>query len=257
MHIMYTTEIRSLIDLQGKDKAIDDLTRGIAGVPLEIQALNDAFEATKSTMNTARDTLIKLQVEKKSGELVIAEKEEEIRKHQRELNMVKDNNAFKALLTEIERAKKDQGETETAVLGLMEAVDKAAAEDKRLQQEVKRMEEEKSLRIKNLETAKADKEIALEAAKADRADFASKIGSEVIEKYEFIRAQRKGLAIVHIKEDTTGHISCGGCNMGLTAQKIVDIKTKDALVFCDNCQRMIYLSKTVSAEAKQAPVTEI
>ena len=248
MNLMHTTEIRSLIDLQAKDSDIDGLAGKIAAVPLEIRALNDDFEQKKSTMNTARDTLLKLQVEKKSRELVIAEKDEEIRKHQRELNMVKDNNAFKALLTEIEGAKKEQDETETAILGLMEAVDKAAAEDKRLQQEVKKLEEEKNLRTRELETAKKDMEIALEAAKTARADSAAKIGAEIIEKYEFIRSRREGLAIVHIREDKTGHISCGGCNMGLTAQKIVDIKTPHALVFCDNCQRMIYLDATVKNE---------
>lgn len=248
MNLMHTTEIRSLIDLQARDKAINDLAGKIAAVPREIQAINDAFEEKRGDMNTAKDALVKLQVEKKAKELVIAEKDEEIRKHQRELNMVKDNNAFKALLTEIERARKDQDETETSILGLMEAVDKAVAEDRRLQQEVKKLEEEKNLRTKELETAKKDMETALEAAKAGRADFAGKIGAEVMEKYEFIRSRREGLAIVHIKEDKTGHISCGGCNMGLTAQKIVDIKTPHALVFCDNCQRMIYLDKTVKAE---------
>lgn len=250
MNLMHTTEIRSLIDLQARDKAMDDLARKIAAVPLEIQALNDTFEEKKSTMNTAKDALIKLQVEKKSGELLIAEKEEEIKKHQRDLNAVKDNIAFKALLTEIERARKDQGETETVVLGLMEAVDKAAAEDKRLQQEVKKLEEEKNLRIKELEAAKTGMETGLEAAKAGRADAAGKIGGEIMEKYEFIRSRREGLAIAHIMEDKTGHISCGGCNMGLTAQKIVDIKTPDALVFCDNCQRMIYLDKTVNSQGQ-------
>jgi len=248
MNLMHTTEIKSLIDLQARDKALDDLARKIAAVPLEIQALNDAFEEKRGTMQTAKDTLIKLQVEKKSNELLIAEKEEEIRKHQRDLNMVKDNNAFKALLTEIERAKKDQDDTETAILGLMESVDRAAAEDRRLQQEVKKLEEEKNVRTKDLSDEKKNMETALNGAKAGRADAAGKISAEIIEKYEFIRAQRKGLAIVHVKEDKTGHISCGGCNMGLTAQKIVDIKTPDALVFCDNCQRMIYMDKTVNAE---------
>jgi hypothetical protein len=246
---MHTTEIRSLIDLQARDKVIDDLARKIAAVPLEIGALNDAFEEKKGVMYTAKDALIKLQVEKKAKELIIAEKEEEIKKHQRELNMVKDNTVFKALLTEIERANKDQDEIETAILGLMDLVDKAAAEDKRLQQEMKKLEEEKNSRTKELEASRINMGTALEAAKAERADFAGKIGAEVIEKYEFIRAQRKGLAIAHIKEDKSGHISCGGCNMGLTAQKIVDIKTPHALAFCDNCQRMIYMDKTVNTNS--------
>ena len=230
------------------DKGLDDLAKKIAAVPAEIKTLDDVFEAEKSAMQTARNTLLKLQVEKKSKELLIAEKEEEIRKHQRELNMVKDNNAFKALLAEIERAKKEQDEAETVILGLMESVDGAAAEDKRLQLEVKKMEEEKGRKTKELEASKNDLEAALGAGKTRRAAFAEKVGGELMEKYEFIRAQRKGLAIVRVMEDKTGHISCGGCNLGLTAQKIVDIKTHDVLVFCDNCQRMIYLDRTVYGE---------
>ena len=232
MRLMHTTETGALITLQTKDTAMDDLVRKIAAIPAEIRALEGAFGEKKNSMTAARDTLVKLQVEKKSRELSIAEKEEEIRKHHRDLNMIKDNDAFKALLSEIAGAKKQQDDIETEILGFLEAIDKAAAEDKRLQQEVKKIEEEKNLRIKDLE-----------AAKTERAGFAAKISGEILEKYEFVRAQRKGLAIVRIKEDKTGKISCGGCNMGLTAQKIVDIKTPDALVFCDNCQRMIYLNQ--------------
>ena len=241
MKLMHTTETGALIALQAKDTAVDDLAKRITSIPEEIRALNEAFEEKKNSMTAAKDALVKLQVEKKAKELSIAEKEEEIRKHQRDLNMVKDNDAFKALLTEIETAKKEQDAIETEILGLLEAIDKATAAEKSQRQEVVKLEEDKNVRSKALEAEKKDCEAALEAAKADRADAAAKISGEIVEKYEFIRAQRKGLAIVHVKEDKSGKISCGGCNMGLTAQKIVDIKTPDALVFCDDCQRMIYL----------------
>jgi predicted nucleic acid-binding Zn-ribbon protein len=141
-------------------------------------------------------------------------------------------------------AQKEQGDIETEILGLLEEIDAAVAEDRKLQQEAEKLEKETSQRIKALEDAKKDAETALLAARSGRADFASGIGAEILEKYEFIRAQR-GLAVAHIVEDKAGRISCGGCNMGLTAQKIVDLKTPDALVFCDNCQRIIYLAKTV------------
>jgi len=241
MKLMHTTETGALIVLQAKDTAVDDLARRITSIPEEIRALNEAFEEKKNSMTAAKDALTKLQVEKKAKELSIAEKEEEIKKHQRDLNMVKDNDAFKVLLAEIEAAKKQQDDIETEILGLLEAIDKAAVAEKSQRQETVKLEEEKNQRSKALEAEKKDCEAALETNKVERADAAAKISEEVVGKYEFIRAQRKGLAIVRVKEDKTGKISCGGCNMGLTAQKIVDIKTPDALVFCDNCQRMIYL----------------
>lgn len=241
MKLIHTTETGALVALQAKDTAIDDLARRITSIPEEIRALNEAFEEKKNSMTAAKEALVKLQVEKKNRELSIAEKDEEIRKHQRELNMVKDNDAFKALLSEIETAKKQQDDIETEILGLLEDIDKAAAAEKVQRQDVVKLEEEKNLRSKALEAEKKDCEAALEGARAGRAGDAAKISEAVVEKYEFIRAQRKGLAIVRVKEDKAGKISCGGCNMGLTAQKIVDVKTPDALVFCDNCQRMIYL----------------
>lgn len=245
MTLMHCTEIRSLIDLQAKDKFITDMAVKIAAIPAEIDALNAAFEEKKGTMNTAREKYLSLQVEKKNNEILIAEKDEEIRKHQRELNAIKDNKAYKALLSEIDAAKQAKDEVETGILVLMEALDKASGEDKQLQQEVKKLEEEKNRKIAELEAAKKDLAAAVEAEKAGRADFVSKISPEIIEKYEFIREQRQGLAIVEVKEDKTGKLSCGGCNIGLIPQKAVDLKRADILVFCDECQRIIYLKKTV------------
>lgn len=242
---MHSTEIKSLIDLQTKDKFILDTGLKIRSVPEEIERLNAIFNEKKASMNTAKETLIKLQVEKKAKELLIAEKDEEIKKHQRDLNMVKENNAFKALLAEIERAKKDQGDIETEILMLLEAVDKAVVEDKKLQQEVAKLEAEKNIKVRELEAEKTALAASLEAAQAERGAYAAKIGPELLEKYEFIKEQRQGVAIVAIKEDKTGKISCGGCNIGLIPQKVVDIKKPDTLVFCDNCQRIIFLPKTI------------
>ena len=245
MKLIHTTETGALADLQAKDRIVDDISGKIAAIPVEIGALNEAFEEKKNSMNTAKETLVGLKVKKKEKELLVAEKDEEMRKHQRDLNMIKDNAAFKALLAEIEHAKKAKDDVETEILGIMDEIDQAVLEDNRLQEEVKKLEKEKDIRTRELEEARKRLEADLEAAKAERAVFAGRISPELTEKYEFIRAQRKGLAIVRVHEDKAGKISCGGCNMGLTAQKIVDIKTPDALVFCDNCQRMIYLDKTV------------
>lgn len=245
MTLMHCTEIRSLIDLQAKDKFIADMAVKIASIPAEIDALNAAFEELKGSMNTAREKYLSLQVEKKNKEILIAESDEEIRKHQRELNAIKDNKAYKALLSEIDTARKAKDDVETEVLVLMESLDKASGEDKKLQREVKQLEEEKNRKVAELGAAKKDLAAAVEAEKSGRSDFVSKISPEILEKYEFIREQRHGLAIVEVKEDRSGKLSCGGCNIGLIPQKAVDLKRPDILVFCDNCQRIIYLKKTV------------
>jgi len=245
MKLMHTTEVRSVIELQARDKVIDGLAARAASIPEEIKALNEAFQEKKASMNAAREALVRLKVDRKAKELLVTEKEEEIRKHQRDLNSVKNNEAYKALQAEIARARSEQDAFETEILGILEAIDAASVEDRKLQQETERLEKENAARIKTLEDSGAEAEKALSAAREQRSVFVSGISAEIAEKYEFIRAQRKGLAVARVIEDKTGRMSCGGCNMTLTAQKTIDVRTPDALVFCDNCQRIIYLERTV------------
>lgn len=246
MALIHTLEARTLIELQNKDSAIDALQKHLDAAPAEIKALNDTFEERKKAMDTAKQELVNLQVEKKENELKIAEKDEAVRKHQRELNMVKENSAFKALLTEIENDKKEKDDIETVILELLEKVDKVSAQDKALKAEVKNLEETKNTRVKQLEAGILSMREQIEAAKIERAAFASQIGAEVMEQYEFIRSQKQGLAIAKVHEDPAGgKISCGGCNISLTPQKAVDVKRRDVLGICDNCGRMLYLEKTV------------
>lgn len=246
MPLIHTLEARALVELQNKDSAIDELQKRLDGVPVETAALNAAFEERKKTMDTAKQELTRLLLEKKENELKIAEKDEAMRKHQRELNMVKENKAFKALLEEIENDKKQKDALETAVLEVLEKIDGAKASDKALQSEVKKLEETKNARVRELEAGASDVRERIKAAKEDRAAFAAQIGAEVMEQYEFIRSQKQGLAVAKVHEDAyNGHISCGGCHIALTPQKAVDVKRRDVLGVCDNCGRMLYLEKTV------------
>ena len=243
---IHTMEIKLLVKLQEKDSAMDDINKKINFFPEEINIIKEKFEEKKSVMEESKNILSQIQVEKKDKEISMAQKEEDIKKHQRELNLVKENNAFKALLTEIERDKKEKDILETDIIVLLEKVDKASAEDKKNREELKKKEEENSFKIKEIDNLKKECESKLEAMVEERAGLAAKISEDMMKKYGRIRDKR-GNAVVEIREDG-GKCFCSGCNMNLIPQKVVDAKKKDFLSVCDNCQRMLYLKKAVFKE---------
>lgn len=246
METIHTTEARALADLQKKDTAIDALKARLADIPLKIKGLNAAFAGKKAAMLAAREAFLSLQSRKKDLELRIAEAEEGIRKHQAQLNQVKDNAAFKALLTEIEGDKAAKDELETGVLTLLEEIDKASVQDKALQAEVKTVEDAKNAEVAALEAAAKEAAAALETASGERAASAGAISPDLLERYEAIRGARAGLALAAVHEEpSTGKLTCSGCHMGLTPQKAVDVKKSDTLTFCPDCRRLMYLEKTV------------
>lgn len=246
MSIIQSSEIKFLVELQEKDSKIDELLNQINLIPEQIQSLENDFEERKKNVELKKDEISKIHVLKKEKEMELLEKEEAIKKHQTELNMVKDNNAFKSLLLEIENAKKSKDEIETEILILMEEIDRKIGEEKKLQEDLKKLEETKNEKIRELEINKKNWEEKLAKLQEERKEYASKIEPSLLSKYEYIRQQRKGVAVVQIKEDHQNRvISCGGCNMALTPQTMINIKKKDIIVLCENCQRMIFSKKTV------------
>ena len=252
MESLRTGEARALVALQRQDTALDALKAKAAAVPVKIEERERTFRAKVESMNGAREALLALQSKKKAVELEIASTEELVRKHQRDLNAIKDNQAFKALLTEIDTCKKKQDELETADLTVMDEIDAATAEDAKLKAEVKVLERAKNAEVEALRAEHLKLEHEAAAAAAARAAAAAAISPDLLDRYEHLRARRAGKAVVEAHEDPkSGKFSCGGCHMALTPQKVLDAKKKDSFAVCEDCRRFLYIEKVVFGEPGQ------
>lgn len=255
MSTLPVKDIKLLIKLQEKDRILDDMRSRACAIPARIQELRDSFEEKKNLASAEKEAATRLQVRKKELELELKEKEDGIRKHETEINQIKSNDAYKALLLEIGKAKKEKDSIETEILKLLEDVDAAVKNEKKVQQALREAEAENQREMAALEAEKNRLEGEIKSLEGERAAFSSGVDSDAVSRYEHIRAQRKGLAVVPIKPRSGkdgGGASCGGCNIALTPQSQVDVKKKDALVICDNCQRIIYSPAHV-AESENAP----
>lgn len=244
MENIKTDEAGALASLQKKDTAIAALSAQAAAVPGRIKALEAALMSRKAALLAGREALATLQLRKKDAELKIAEADEAVRKHQRELNMVKDNDAFKALLSEIEGDKAAKDELETEVLGLLDEMDKAAAREKELAAEF--AAEEAKEKAEAAAVAEEGRALAakLDEARAAREKAAAAISPALMETYEALRASRAGVAVAAVSE-AGGRMSCGGCHMALTPQKALDVTKPGTLVVCPDCRRLMYHEKTL------------
>jgi predicted nucleic acid-binding Zn-ribbon protein len=174
-------------------------------------------------------------------------KEQQIKKHQGELNSLKSNDAYKAMLTEIEFAKQALGKIEEDTLVAMEAIDAAEKDFKAKDQKVKSDENVVKAEIKTIE---AEKQQLLDEEKAKRGErdtFEASIPENLRSHYNAIRTKRGGLAIVPIT-----HNACSGCRMMLTPDKGVQAKKAKNMVVCDSCSRILYLPKETPTDANPA-----
>ncbi|MBD3271029.1 MAG: hypothetical protein GF384_00655 [Elusimicrobia bacterium] len=231
-------EFKLLIDLQERDQRIDAMKAELEDKPLQIQELNEkleekhaAFEALKTETKQAG-----LRHKEKEGEL--QNKEKEIQKFNQELNSIKTNEAYKAMLAQIEAAKKEMSDIEDSILEFLETAD---ANQKQLKEhEARYKEEEASIKaqIQSIETDIENLKKECAQAEEERDGFIKTIPEQPLRVYEHIRTSKDGLAIVPIRGN-----SCTGCNYKQPPQKINEAAKQKEIVLCENCSRIIYYSK--------------
>ncbi|MBI4056001.1 MAG: hypothetical protein HY399_00430 [Elusimicrobia bacterium] len=228
--------LTALIALQEKDKVVDKLKTELKNVPSEAARLKTSLEEEKGRFIVLKEKVTQLQLARKQKEGELVSSEEAIQKHHLELNKIKSNEAYKALLTEIESDKTQKTKLEDEILNIFEELDGVAQQEKKEQQVLKEIETQVAQKIQELESKKQDLEKRLATAQTEREAMATQVSSDVLGRYDQIRSKKNGVALVPVRAD-----NCGGCHMTLTPQTVVNVKKGQGFVVCDNCQRILYL----------------
>lgn len=229
-------QLEWLIQLQEIDSQIYRLNAEKEAKPEEIKQLKDSLSQKQSALKETESGLKSLQLKRKEKEIELGTKEAEVKKLQVQLYQIKTNKEYTAMLHEIESHKADNSLLEDEILKLMEEIDTVEA---KVQQERKKFEEESKrvdAVIKAIEARIKEIEIILGELKNKRAEITPMINPKVLKDYEKIIEGKEGLALVEVVND-----ACGGCYMHLPPQIINEIKMKEYMVICENCQRMLYI----------------
>ena len=231
-------ELRRLVNVQQIDLRLDEVNQRIDEIPYDIKNLEEALEEKKRKINEISELIKKTELERKEKEMDLQSIEDEIRKNQAELNSIKTNEAYAAMLREIEKKKDKKGQLEEVVLSIMEKIDTINDEKKSANQTLKEDEERFKKGRADLENELAQMKENAEKIRAEKAEESKGIDGNTLDLYEKIRKSKHGLAVVSVNED-----SCGGCHISIPAGKLNEIIVDKELVRCENCNRILYVKE--------------
>lgn len=227
--------IRLLKELQSLDLEIMELERRKDAVPPEITALLDRIEAVKKDVEGLTEELKALSAGRRESEQLLEDKLTALEKLRSQKNLVSTNEAYTALLKEIESAEGEQNQAEEDILMYMEraeelskTVEKRKSELSDCEKELESLKEKNAARIEKLDAELAEL-LRLRSGKAPGVD------SGMLSLYEQTRKARGGLAFVAAEGN-----ACSGCSMELRAQVVSELMKGEILV-CDSCSRLLYM----------------
>ncbi|MCL2390196.1 MAG: C4-type zinc ribbon domain-containing protein [Endomicrobia bacterium] len=227
-------DLELLYNLQEYDIKIAALRNHIAGIPVIISSKQKEIENKKTEIEVKKKDFVDLNSLKKEKEALLDSKEKAIAKNSMELNSVKSNDTYKALLLEIEKAKADKSVVEDEILELMLKIDSESSIVKNAENDFKNFEQKLKSEITELENSVKKDEESIAGIEKEREEYKHKVSPKILEQYERIREGRDGQGIVLVDGE-----SCGGCSMVLRPQLINQAHKCNELVFCDNCSRIL------------------
>lgn len=220
--------------IQKVDLEILEIEEKNAKIPLKLHDLEKTLEKEEDEIERLRNELKELESKQMRLNNEIEMERERVARDEERLRGAASEKEYKALLKEISNYKKSIERKEGEVLEIMEEIEKDEAllsdTEKRLETLKKEIEE------KLLETRKEQGvlEGELEERRKTRDDLIKEIQPQIFERYEFIRKNRQGIAVVRVKDGT-----CLGCYMSLPPQTFIQVQRKASLVSCPHCNRIL------------------
>ena len=201
-----------------------------------IRSLQNALEAKKEEVLLTKVQFDRLELELKSKDEIIA-------RLRASLNIAKTNKEYAAVLTQLNTTKADNSKIETQSLELLKDIEADEAEIKDIQKQIDEQKE-------SLEQTRKESEILANKFQAEidkiqiEWDQASQvIPKDTLETFKRVAETYDGQAVALIEQqgNKKGAYSCGGCFLGITAESVYMLMTKDDIIRCPNCTRILVL----------------
>ena len=202
----------------------------------QIRSLQNALEAKKEEIQLTKIQSDRLELELKA-------RDEQIARLRASLNTAKTNKEYAALLTQLNTTKADNSKNETQILELLKDIETDEAECERIQNQIE-------AQIQTLEQTRKETELLATKYEAEIEDIqiewnqaAQIIPTDPLQVFKRVAETYDGeaLAVIEQQGGKTETYTCGGCFMGITAESVNLLMTKDDIIRCPNCTRILVL----------------
>ena len=229
-------ELELLIQLQDAELEAGKISAQLDQLPVRLQALEDELGKAYDTVREKKDNLEALKKDYRKLEAEFEAGQAKIQKRKNQLNSVKSNKDYQALLKEIEDIRIAGSRMEDEMLGLLDSIDAAeaeVAEAERLHLDQKAVVGEKK---RELEESGASRRERLAELREAASIVSEMLDPKLKKRYCTIRDQSGGLAIVSVEDAV-----CRGCHLNIPPQMYNELHKGNELRYCPHCYRMIYV----------------
>ncbi|MFA7236947.1 MAG: C4-type zinc ribbon domain-containing protein [Phycisphaeraceae bacterium] len=233
----------ALRELYLVDQQVRGLESRLDGARKNVRAQQIRMDQLNQQVNELSDQLKQSQAKAGTMENEVNTIDARVTKLRDQMNAVKTNKEYSAMLVEVNTLKADKSQLEEKAFEIMTQVE---AQQKQLADLNARCADQTKIK------ALADKQLAermgevgeqLAAIQAQRVQAASHVPPDMLAIFDRLADNYDGEAMAAIIEEDRRRLeyTCGGCYMQIPIERVNLLITQDQLVRCSSCQRILYI----------------
>lgn len=227
--------LEKLLAVQTLDRKLSELGRRTREIPQDRAEVSREITALEDERATREAELEQVRLDRRRHEGELEMQQEHLERYERQLNEVKTNVAYSALLTEIQGTKRAIGELEDEILEEMERRETIEGRIAEIDGELEQKRAAAADRLKELDEEAASIQREVAALESRRQGMVGDVDPGVYRLYDRLRRGHRFPALVPLKG-----MACGACFGSLPPQVVREITHEGSLHPCEACGVLVY-----------------
>ncbi len=235
--------LQALLRLQEIELQLVDIRREIDRKNRQVGTQSGRLQSAEKDVAARKEQLRRQQLQFNELDAEIKARSAHIDKLRQQLNTVRTNKEYAALLSQMNNEKADLSKLETRTLEIMEELE-ARKRDVSAMEDVQNSE---SARLQELRAQSGQTSdtlsVRLERLERQRGEAAAAIDPRVMDQFNRLSQRYDGQALAELTptDPRETEYICGGCFMAKRADILNALRLRDEIVPCKSCGRILYL----------------
>jgi len=236
-------KLQALFALQDVELQIVDIRRQLRRKERQLRAQQKKLDATRETIQAEREEIRRSQVDFDTLDVEIKGRSANVAKLREHLNTVRTNKDYAVILAKLNNEKADVSRLESRALTLMQSIEAR-------KQTFTEHEQAEATEVERLEDLKAQLEQAqrsfagrLDELNRQREEAAVQVDGEAVAHFERLSERYDGEVLAEVEQPNPrrDEFICSGCHMSLRIEVANKLRSRDEIVTCRNCGRILYM----------------
>lgn len=240
----------ALVNLFRADQALRAAQAKLDAATKNVRIQDRRVKDQSEKLRLLQQTLREAQTKSSQFDLDIKTRDARIEKLREQQTNAKNNKEYQAFLIEINTEKVDKSKSEDEMLKSMENVERLTAEVKDLtavvDADTAKLSTMQSEITETINTLQAE----VDSLKPARDEAAAAVPQKARDAFERIVDHMEGEALAPISkpDKRREEYICGGCHMDLVVDVYNKLHSRDEVVFCPSCRRILYIPDDLPPE---------